>query len=202
MNHAVPVVFFFVWWWLLRSCNAWTLPSHKFQRHWQPTSQRLQLPVPNTALFSSFPWPETVAHAMRLSQNSDCNITAAHEAVDLWESVLANEEVLPNMNSAVQSLCRTLYGACLVRIGRDSTAIGVFAQVLYQNDDLPSIDTNTRQNAILGRAACFQRLLRYHEALEEYQTIGAPAGTWGAVVCALRLGDAVRARDILAKDKS
>eukprot|EP00977_Amphora_coffeiformis_P016763 scaffold5296_cov163-Amphora_coffeaeformis.AAC.18 len=175
------------------------IPSNIPQRHWQPTGQRLRLQ--NTALLSSLSWQATVAQAMRLSQNGESNITAAHEAVDLWESLLANEDWLPKSNSAIQTLCQTLYGTSLVRIGRDSKAIDVFARALHQYDDSPQLDPNIRRSAILGRAACFQRLLRYHEALEEYQTIGVPAGTWGAVVCALRLGDADRAKGILAKDK-
>ena len=129
MNHVVSFIAA-VWWWL-KSCNGWMMPTIS-QR--QPADRRFRLR--NTALAFSH-WQDHVAQAIRLSQNGDSNITAAHEAVDLWERLLTNEDVSSKNNYVIRSLCQTIYGTCLVRIGRDSAAIDAFNQALLQSDNSP-----------------------------------------------------------------
>lgn len=148
--------------------------------------------------------PEQIAEAMRLSNLSGRNITAAAEAADLWEDIILKTSTENSSNDAgplrdfhVQALCLALYASCLVRIGRDADALPVFEQALALPSNAPN--AATLETLQIGRASSLQRLLRYREGLDQFLVASASSdlGLIGAVTCAMRLGELQYASQIL-----
>lgn len=153
-------------------------------------------------------WQEEIQLAIEDSKSGQSSIDAAHTACSRWESILLDQ----NSSSAslflpapVQTLCCAMYASCLVRIGRDDRAIGVFEQalLLIANREDPSA-----RDLLLGKAKAHQRLLQYSEAFETYSELVQLArnnkvpldisDVIGAVTCSLRLQQPQQANEILS----
>ena len=61
------------------------------------------------------------------------------------------------------------------------------------------LDINTRDDLIFGKAQALQRLLRYHDARDQYLKLSSEKGAVGAATCSLRIGEADSAKSILIK---
>ena len=125
---------------------------------------------------------------MTTSTRSANNITAAYEACQQWQDILQDDGPASSLDVNIVAICRALQASCLVRIGRDDQAIGVYDQALQLK---ACLDEKTRQDVSLGKAQALQRLLRYDEAKEQFlQTASSlERGALGAATCALRLSD-------------
>ena len=130
---------------------------------------------------------QDLQRANEATQRMQTNLTAAHEAVALWQTIDLDAAAL--LESHLQTLCCALYASCLVRVGQDAQALNVYERA----------QSSTSHEIMRGRARCLQRLLRYGEALEVYQKLGS---TDEAVLCALRLGDVAFAMELCEDDEA
>jgi hypothetical protein len=125
---------------------------------------------------------------MTTSTRSANNITAAYEACQQWQDILRDDAPSSSLEFNIVAISRALQASCLVRIGRDDQAIGVYDQALQLQAFL---DEKTRQDVSLGKAQALQRLLKYDQAKEQFLQAASSLerGALGAATCALRLGD-------------
>ena len=135
-----------------------------------------------------------VQNTIKLSKLSKNNVTAAEEACTQWEDILLRNE--QNLERNVVALCHALHASCLVRVGKDEEAVDAYDSALYLKNCL---DINTRDDLIFGKAQALQRLLRYHDARDQYLELSSEKGAVGAATCSLRIGEADSAKSILIK---
>lgn len=138
--------------------------------------------------------------AMDLSNASTNNISAAQEACHCWSTLLEDDDdeastVLIKQDSTIMRLSLALYGSCLVRSGQDYRAVSILDQAL-------NLDPHNQQELRLSKAQALQRILKYAEALEEYQLLESSAGSIGAATCQLRLGNLSGALNLLEQNDS
>ncbi|GAX27411.1 hypothetical protein FisN_23Hh129 [Fistulifera solaris] len=137
---------------------------------------------------------DRVRWTMHLSEQGASNITAAEEACLQWDDILKCEERNELSESAIL-LCFELHAACLVRVGDDDRALEVLDEALEFSRQKQPYKTIHRLH--LQKAKSLQRLLRYHEAYDEYRMTEKEEGILGAITCALRQGNLSAVNDIM-----
>ena len=146
---------------------------------------------PKASTSSTIPIQNQIQTAMELSKQAQVNITAAHEAADLWSLILvdapssspsttitsnntATKTILEN--PSIRIICNALYASTLIRIGRDERAIQVYDDILHiiTNTDNVGKDEMTMityGETILKKGDSLQRLMRYEDALGTFASL-------------------------------
>ena len=135
-----------------------------------PTSTTSSSPALPPALLAR------IRTAMELTTSKSAhNITAAREAVSLWDEVLG-ETNTANRNCgeaplppAILAASLGLHASALTRIGDDKRAERVYARALSP-EIRPYLNPDSFRDICFGRAYALQRSMRYEEAVEQFQT--------------------------------
>lgn len=169
-------------------------------------------PSPTSTTSSSSPAKPTlpaalltrIRKAMELTTSESAhNITAAREAVALWDDVHSEAPLPP----AILSASLGLHASALTRTGDDKRAEKVYARALLPEMQ-PYLNPNSFRDICFGRAYALQRLMRYEEAVEQFQTYlnednqsgrrdDVGQAIYAAATCALRTEDWDKAIGIL-----
>jgi len=130
---------------------------------------------------------QRIQRAMELTNSMQQNITAAYNALDLWDEALSSSKKLP---SSILVTSLQLQASCLVRTGQDARAVDVLDRALLSTTDEDPAGKRMRRQ----KGQSLQRLLCYHQAMKEYVQAGAVVE---AATCHLRLGDSKSAMAVL-----
>ena len=138
---------------------------------------------------------QKIQRANVLSQSAANNISAAHEACELWSEIL-DEHAMDgkSLSPRILALSLVLQASCLVRVGEDEEAVVSFNKVQKMQEIL---DDETREKIILGKASSLQRLLKYQEALECFSHGSSDKAIYGAVTCSVRMGNSTLALNFM-----
>lgn len=146
-----------------------------------------------------------IRKAMELTTGkSTHNITAAREAVSLWDEVLGGTAPL---SPAILAASLGLHASALTRTGDDKRAERVYARALLP-EIKPYLNLDSFRDICFGRAYALQRLMRYKEAMDQlltyltednqaWQRDDIGQAIYAAATCALRTEDWDKAIGIL-----